>query len=76
MRDAGAEYLVFPRTSLWWLDHYREFHEHLDARYPRVVEDRDVAVIYGLAEKVAIADVPASEIHGQQAPSSLLPTRR
>jgi colanic acid/amylovoran biosynthesis glycosyltransferase len=33
--STGAEYLAFPKTSLWWLDHYRDFYfylkdEHLD----------------------------------------------
>lgn len=29
LRGAGAEYLLVPATSLWWLDHYRPFAEHL-----------------------------------------------
>jgi hypothetical protein len=33
LRDAGADYLVFPRTSLWWLDSYPQFREHLEQRY-------------------------------------------
>jgi hypothetical protein len=36
----GGEYLLFPGTSLWWLDHYAEFRTHLDARYSRLWEDR------------------------------------
>lgn len=34
LRGAGAEFLVIPRTSAWWLDHYREFAGHL-VRYRR-----------------------------------------
>jgi GT2 family glycosyltransferase len=33
LRSQGAEYLVLPATALWWLDHYREFDEHLESRY-------------------------------------------
>src|SRR5262249_13420690 len=25
LRAKGGEYLLFPGTGLWWLDHYREF---------------------------------------------------
>jgi glycosyltransferase involved in cell wall biosynthesis len=38
--DRGHEYLLFPGTSLWWLDHYEGFRAHLDARYPRLWSDR------------------------------------
>jgi glycosyltransferase involved in cell wall biosynthesis len=38
--DKGHEYLLFPGTSLWWLDHYEEFRAHLDARYSRLWSDR------------------------------------
>jgi len=32
LRGAGAEFLVIPPTSAWWLDHYRALADHL-ARY-------------------------------------------
>jgi hypothetical protein len=41
----GREYLLFPGTSLWWLDHYAEFRTYLDARYSRLWEDRS-CVLY------------------------------
>jgi hypothetical protein len=47
LRGRGAEYLVFPKTSFWWLDHYREFQRYLDERYSRVVND-DFHVIFRL----------------------------
>jgi len=43
--DRGHEYLLFPGTSLWWLDHYAEFRAHLDARYRRLWSDR-LCVVY------------------------------
>jgi len=48
LREAGADYLLFPATSGWWLDYYDGFHRHLDGRYRRLVDDPDVCVIYAL----------------------------
>ncbi|MGI8825511.1 MAG: sulfotransferase family protein [Chloroflexota bacterium] len=48
LRARGAEYLVFPEGSLWWLEHYTGFRDHLAARYPRVVDELDKCMIYGL----------------------------
>jgi len=33
LRVAGAEYLVLPATSSWWLEHYAGFAAHLGRRY-------------------------------------------
>jgi hypothetical protein len=43
----GAEYLLFPRTSFWWLDHYVELTQHLD-RHCRAVVASECCVIFGL----------------------------
>jgi ATP-binding cassette, subfamily B, bacterial len=51
LRDRGADYLVFPATSLWWLDHYRGFRRHLH-RYPRTSDDPSTAVIFELDRPV------------------------
>jgi GT2 family glycosyltransferase len=43
--DAGGRFLVLPRTSFWWLEHYAEFHSHLDDRHGPVVHlDEDCAI--------------------------------
>jgi GT2 family glycosyltransferase len=39
LRASGAEYLVIPATSAWWLDHYEGFAEFLRRRYPMVELD-------------------------------------
>ncbi len=52
-RRRGAGYVVFPATSLWWLDHYPEFSRHLQDRYTCVVRDDDVCAIYALTEQPA-----------------------
>jgi GT2 family glycosyltransferase len=36
LRAKGAQYLLIPATSLWWLEHYQEFTQHLKARYRQV----------------------------------------
>jgi glycosyltransferase involved in cell wall biosynthesis len=45
----GHQYLLFPGTSLWWLDHYYGFRAHLDARYPRLWADRQ-CVLYDVRQ--------------------------
>lgn len=47
LRGKGAQFLLFPNTAFWWLQHYDEFHQHLGQRYPRVWSD-DICVIYRL----------------------------
>jgi len=39
LRGSGAQYLVFPPSALWWLDHYREFAQHLGRNYQRLGSD-------------------------------------
>jgi glycosyltransferase involved in cell wall biosynthesis len=43
----GREYLLFPGTALWWLDHYTELRRYLDARGERLWADRR-CVLYRL----------------------------
>lgn len=44
LRAKGGDYLLFPRTAFWWLDHYAEFDEWLRARYRRIWEHQDCIV--------------------------------
>jgi hypothetical protein len=44
----GAEYLVFPWTTLWWLDHYAGFRDYLNQRHRVVLRDDRTCVIYSL----------------------------
>jgi GT2 family glycosyltransferase len=48
LRVAGAEYLLFPATSLWWLDYYAGLRQHLEELYPCVQHDPDTCAIYAL----------------------------
>jgi hypothetical protein len=61
LRARGGSYLLLPATSFWWLDHYRELAQYLDAKYERV--DAEACVIWKLfraAAAVGAAAVPAS----------------
>jgi len=50
LRARGAAYLLIPDSSLWWLDHYTGFREHLDARYWRLPTD-PICAIYQLSSQ-------------------------
>jgi hypothetical protein len=45
----GLTHLVFPSTSFWWLDHYRELAGHLESDHTRMWRNED-CVIYALRE--------------------------
>jgi GT2 family glycosyltransferase len=47
LRERGAEFLVFPSTSLWWLNHYAELRRHLDVQCERAAVANS-CVIYAL----------------------------
>jgi GT2 family glycosyltransferase len=47
LRARGAQYLLVPSTSAWWLDHYEGFAQHLQDRYERLAE-RDECALYAL----------------------------
>jgi glycosyltransferase involved in cell wall biosynthesis len=73
LRERGAEFLVFPEPSRWWLSHYRELREHLESRY-RVESVDDFAIVYSLTPR------PKARANGHEradafAPDILLPGR-
>jgi GT2 family glycosyltransferase len=47
-RAAGAEFIVFPATGMWWLEHYEGLRRHLDAKYGRSFSDPEICVIFDL----------------------------
>ena len=47
LRRQGAQYLLVPSTSAWWLDHYEGFAQHLQDRYRRLAE-REGCALYAL----------------------------
>jgi hypothetical protein len=43
-RARGADHLVLPTTTLWWLDHYSGLRRHLEDRYLRLLKDETCAI--------------------------------
>ena len=50
IRARGAQYLLLPATALGWLDHYKEFRDHMEARYSVIIRDEDTCIIFDLRE--------------------------
>lgn len=59
LRSCGAQYLVFPWTARWWLDHYADLARHLNTVHASLVADDGVCLIFELCE------VAASEADGE-----------
>ncbi len=49
LRAQGGRWFLLPKTSLWWLDHYRELSAHLRERYREIVRD-EACVMFSLEE--------------------------
>jgi glycosyltransferase involved in cell wall biosynthesis len=49
LRARGGQYLLFPGTALWWLEHYDDFREHLEGRYSLVVRREETCLIFALS---------------------------
>jgi GT2 family glycosyltransferase len=49
LRGAGrAEFLLFPKTSFWWLEYYSDLRRYLDEHFTLAVSDEETCVIYSL----------------------------
>ncbi len=48
LRAEGAQCLLFPKTSLWWLKHYPEFGKHLYQRYSALTLPGEIGLIFNL----------------------------
>jgi hypothetical protein len=44
LRARGADHLLLPATTLWWLDHYQGLRRHLEDRYQPLLEDERCAI--------------------------------
>jgi GT2 family glycosyltransferase len=51
LRARGAEFLVIPETSRWWLEHYAGFAEYLDANYQALADEPAAGIIFPLAQQ-------------------------
>src|SRR5262249_46247807 len=52
-RARGAEFLLFPATAFWWLEHYKDFAAQLAADCRVVVRDEKTCILFALQEKPA-----------------------
>jgi hypothetical protein len=48
LRERGGEFLLFPSSALWWLEHYGEFREHLEKQYRLLAHDNKSCLIFDL----------------------------
>ena len=51
LRARGAEFLVIPETSRWWLEHYKRFAEHLETNYRALGDDPAAGMIFPLSKR-------------------------
>jgi hypothetical protein len=51
LRARGARFLVFPRSSHWWLEHYTELAAHLAAEHDEIHSDED-CVVFALVDGI------------------------
>jgi GT2 family glycosyltransferase len=53
LRAAGAEFLLFPSTGFWWLEHYAAFADFLRSQFPVHPVQGEDCLIYDLRTPVA-----------------------
>ena len=75
LRARGAEFLLFPHHSFWWLEHYTDFRHHLERHYREFVRDPQTCIIYALAEG-ALQSVNDAECDTRAALADLVPEER
>jgi glycosyltransferase involved in cell wall biosynthesis len=54
LRKAGADFVVFPWSTFWWLGYYAELARHLRRLFPCLVENEDL-IIFDLREGSLLA---------------------
>ena len=62
LRARGADHLLLPKTTLWWLDHYEGLRRHLEDRYTALVADEHCAIFRLSAEGRAQANGPITTL--------------
>ena len=62
LRARGADHLLLPKTTLWWLDHYEGLRRHLEDRYTALVTDEHCAIFRLSGEERARASGPLTTL--------------
>jgi glycosyltransferase involved in cell wall biosynthesis len=60
LQAKGGQYLLFPETAFWWLDHYKAFKEHLESRSRPVAHEDDTCLIFDLSQRQVDNQQPLS----------------
>ena len=63
MRARGADHLLLPATTLWWLDHYEGLRRHLEDRYTALLTDEHCAIYRLTGEERAQARGPIASLN-------------
>jgi hypothetical protein len=53
LRAKGADFLLFPETAFWWLEHYGEFRQHLEDCYQLFVHQEETCLVFDLRKPEA-----------------------
>ena len=53
LRAKGGEFLLFPSTALWWLEHYGALREYLETRCQLAASQADTCLIFALGKQPA-----------------------
>jgi GT2 family glycosyltransferase len=64
LKAQGADYLLLPAPSLWWLTYYAGFRQHLERCYRRVSDDKQTCVVFSLREPPVDADKITAAVGG------------
>lgn len=62
IRAKGADYLLIPEISRWWLDHYVDFAQHVRRRYACLLDESGVGLYFSLAAKTEPADTAGTDV--------------
>jgi glycosyltransferase involved in cell wall biosynthesis len=60
LRAKGADFLLFPRTSQWWLRHYDGFKQHIESHYRVVVYQEESCLIFALREPAIESEITST----------------
>jgi hypothetical protein len=62
LRARGADHLLLPKTTLWWLDHYEGLRRHLEDRYTVLLTDEQCAIFQLSGDEPAQASGPLTTL--------------
>jgi hypothetical protein len=65
VRAAGADYVLFPATAFWWLDHYPGLRKHLQHCHQLTYRD-DACAIFALCATAATDQWEEHAVEGQR----------